>query len=229
MVRRMRRALAIVAILIAAFMVAWGATQQTAEAHTISKRDCVRFAQANPEPTAIDAYHRCRSWARDHAKRHACSVPARPLIPGLGIVRVKGHRADLHQRQMLTRILNVARRRHDSRKVALAMIAATITEASATNVDHGDRDSVGLFQIRKMHVPAGQPDRRRDPEWQARWFLVRARALADRWPGIGIGKLAQSVERSGFPERYREYVGEARWIVIVYLDGCSWIPTKPKR
>lgn len=112
-------------------------------------------------------------------------------------VTVKHHRADTHQRHMIARVLKQCDRMGVSRKVLIASITTITQEATARNLRGGDRDSVGLFQIRRMHIKPSEGDRRRVPEWAAKWFCSRAKNIDYHHPRLTVGQLSQRVQRSG--------------------------------
>ncbi|GGM64507.1 lipoprotein [Longimycelium tulufanense] len=80
-------------------------------------------------------------------------------------------------------------------------LQAARQESGIRNLTYGDRDSLGIFQIRGMH---GSLRERLDVTWQINWFydtLVRIRG----WERMRPGDAAQAVERSAFPDRYHRW------------------------
>lgn len=94
--------------------------------------------------------------------------------------------------------------------IVVALMAA-MTESSLRNLDHGDRDSLGLFQMRPSQG-WGSPDQVRDPTYAAGKFFDVLLAVPN-WPGLAPGAAAQAVERSAFPDRYNKYEQPAREIL----------------
>ena len=157
-----------------------------------------------------------------------------PVVTGGGFAKgtrltVKGTRATSDQLRNMERILRVGVGMKAKRTVLVASIAAAITESAARNLTGGDRDSVGLFQIREMHIPRGERDRRREVEWAARWFFTRAIAEYRKQPGMSAGALAQAVERSAYPERYAQWAGEAQAAVDAFAGDAAKAAVSPKR
>lgn len=143
---------------------------------------------------------------------------ARPCVVDRAMVQ--GVRADAEQREMISRVHARATSMRVSRKVQLAAGATIIVESWARNLRHGDLDSVGLYQIRKMHVRRGERDWRRDPERAtSRWFVSRAVAM-DR-PDLTVGRLSQKVQVSAHPGRYSLWVGEARRNYLRWVATCG--------
>lgn len=69
------------------------------------------------------------------------------------------------------------------------------------NLDCGDRDSLGVFQQRPSQG-WGTPEECMDPVHAANAFLDQAIVNDRRNPSYTAGQLAQSVQRSAFPDRY---------------------------
>lgn len=88
-------------------------------------------------------------------------------------------------------------------------LATALVESNLINVNHGDRDSLGLFQQRPSQG-WGTPDQVRDPYYAARKFFSALQGV--NWQGMDPGAAAQAVQRSAYPGRYAERMGEARSI-----------------
>lgn len=153
-------------------------------------------------------------WPRETATALGATPPKpRPIVSR---VTVKGTPADRHQREMITRVLDVGRRLHASRKANIAAIETITVESEAQNLPYGHLDSLGLFQQRPSQG-WGTPAQVMNPEYASRSFYTRAIKLDRRWPGLSTGRLAQMVQRSAHPERYQIWAREARHTYIRYL------------
>jgi uncharacterized protein YraI len=118
-------------------------------------------------------------------------------------------------------IYQVARSRGvaTSSKVMLAMFEAAVTESGMRNLTYGDRDSVGVFQLR---VGIWGWWRASSVVNSANWFLDRA-IPRQNWYSTA-GALAQAVEVSAYPYRYNQNEGWARaW--ISYVSGSYSPPS----
>lgn len=119
---------------------------------------------------------------------------------------------DNDQRKNVQTIIRVGKRMGANRKQIKSAIQAAIVESGIRNLSGGDRDSVGIFQIREgIHGPVGRTVR-----GSAKWYFKNAKS-ADK--GQPSHVLAQDVERSGFPERYGQHRGEVRSILKKYYNG----------
>jgi cell wall-associated NlpC family hydrolase len=90
-------------------------------------------------------------------------------------------------------------------------IAAALQESGLVNVDHGDRDSLGLFQERPSQG-WGTPAQIMNPSYAATQFYRHLLAVPG-WQQMSVNDAAQAVERSGFPDAYAQHEQAARAIV----------------
>lgn len=94
------------------------------------------------------------------------------------------------------------------RDIQIGIITA-IVESGLRNVPYGDRDSLGLFQQRPSQG-WGTAAQVQDPVYAARKFFSALKGLGSRRLSMGMGEAAQAVQRSAFPDRYAEHIGQAR-------------------
>jgi cell wall-associated NlpC family hydrolase len=94
--------------------------------------------------------------------------------------------------------------------IVIALMAA-MTESGLRNLDHGDRDSLGLFQMRPSQG-WGTPAQLTDPVYAANKFYDVLLTVPN-WQGMTPGAAAQAVERSAFPDRYNKHEQTARQIL----------------
>ena len=100
-------------------------------------------------------------------------------------------------------IAAVARSRALPARATVIALATAPQESRLRNLDHGDRDSLGLFQQRPSQG-WGSPDQLQDPVYAAGKFFDHLVEV----PGWETGRLtevAQEVQRSGFPEAYEQW------------------------
>lgn len=106
-------------------------------------------------------------------------------------------------------------------------LATAMQESTLRNLDHGDRDSLGLFQQRPS-MGWGSPAQVRDPAYAARKFyegLLRV----EGWEGLPVTVAAQRVQRSAFPAAYAKWEGRAAALVgalaqVSDVAGCAAAP-----
>lgn len=95
-----------------------------------------------------------------------------------------------------------------SRDIQIGLMAA-IVESGLRNVHYGDRDSLGLFQQRPS-AGWGTPEQILNPRYAATKFFKALRGLGDRRTSLSMGAAAQAVQRSAYPDRYGQHIGDVR-------------------
>ena len=137
------------------------------------------------------------AWVRaaDDVPAVTCTVDG-PI--GTGVVRLSEDQA-----QNATTIARVGRERGLPDRAIVIALATAMQESTLRNLDHGDRDSLGLFQQRPSQG-WGTPEQVQDPVYAAGIFYDRLVQV----PGWDTGRLtdvSQAVQRSGFPEAYQKH------------------------
>jgi hypothetical protein len=109
------------------------------------------------------------------------------------------------------------RRGLPARAVSIAF-ATAYQESKLTNLGHGDRDSLGLFQQRPSQG-WGTKSQVLDPYYATNAFYD-ALAKIDGFQTMRITEAAQKVQRSGYPEAYEPHASDARALASA-LTGYS--------
>ncbi|GGF52976.1 hypothetical protein GCM10011519_28650 [Marmoricola endophyticus] len=109
------------------------------------------------------------------------------------------------------------RRGLPARAVSIAL-ATAYQESKIRNLDHGDRDSLGVFQQRPSQG-WGTAEQVRDVRYASNAFYD-ALAKVDGYQTMRITEAAQKVQRSGFPEAYEPHAEDARALASA-LTGYS--------
>ncbi|MGI9157904.1 MAG: hypothetical protein ACR2FG_14935 [Marmoricola sp.] len=104
-----------------------------------------------------------------------------------------------------------------ARAVSIAL-ATAFQESKLDNLDHGDRDSLGLFQQRPSQG-WGTRAQVQDPYHSTNAFFD-ALAKVHGFQTMRITEAAQKVQRSGFPEAYEPHAADARALASA-LTGYS--------
>jgi hypothetical protein len=134
-----------------------------------------------------------------HHRKEEAPIPvaSQCTVPGSDVVLTTEQGANA------ATIAAVARSRGLPARATVIALATAQQESRLRNLDHGDRDSLGLFQQRPSQG-WGTPEQVQDPVYAAGKFydhLVKV-------PGWDTGRLtevAQAVQRSGFPEAYQQW------------------------
>ncbi|WSQ11644.1 heavy metal transporter [Streptomyces sp. NBC_01231] len=103
------------------------------------------------------------------------------------------------------------------RAVTIAL-ATALQESGLRNIEHGDRDSLGLFQQRPSQG-WGTPKEILDPTYAADIFYEHLSKVPD-YRDLPLTVAAQRVQRSGFPSAYAKHEQDAR-ILAAALTGQS--------
>lgn len=113
-------------------------------------------------------------------------------------------------------IISVVKSRHLPRRAAVIALATALQESSLLNLNHGDRDSVGLFQQRPSQ---GWGTRRqcRNRVYATKRFLDAMTGVA-HWRTRPVWQVASAVQHPAYRYRqaYQHWVHEARYLVWRY-------------
>ncbi|MFE9772783.1 heavy metal transporter [Streptomyces sp. NPDC005931] len=103
------------------------------------------------------------------------------------------------------------------RAVTIAL-ATALQESALRNIDHGDRDSLGLFQQRPSQG-WGRPEEIMDPTYAAGKFYDHLVEVPG-YTRLPLTVAAQRVQRSGFPQAYAKHEPDAT-LLAAALTGRS--------
>lgn len=103
------------------------------------------------------------------------------------------------------------------RAVTIAL-ATAIQESGLRNIEHGDRDSLGLFQQRPSQG-WGTERQIMDPAYAAGIFYAHLARVPD-YGSLPLTVAAQRVQRSGYPEAYAKHEPDAE-LLAAALTGTA--------
>lgn len=132
-----------------------------------------------------------------------CTVPGRSGGAALEL--------DAVQLQHASSINAVGIARGLPQRARIIALATAFQESTMRNLDHGDRDSVGLFQQRPSQG-WGTKDQIIDPVYAAGKFYD-ALLQVPNWQTEPLTEAAQAVQYSGFPDAYAKWEDEATTLV----------------
>jgi murein DD-endopeptidase MepM/ murein hydrolase activator NlpD len=98
-------------------------------------------------------------------------------------------------------------------------VATAMQESGLRNLDHGDRDSLGLFQQRPS-MGWGTPEQILDPEYATTKFYERLLQVAG-WEQLPLTEAAQAVQRSAYPDAYAKHEPLAVAVVNSVAGGAA--------
>ncbi len=125
---------------------------------------------------------------------------------------------DREQAENASLIAAISVRRQMPARAASIALATAYQESGLRNLDHGDRDSLGLFQQRPSQG-WGTQEQVRDPVYAANAFYDGLAEIGD-YRAMPVTVAAQAVQRSGFPEAYADHEDDAR-VLASALTGNS--------
>ena len=144
-----------------------------------------------------------------------------PLLSSEGCeARVGGHSVSLtmEQSENVALMAAISVQRGMPARAATIAIATSAQESKLYNIEHGDRDSLGLFQQRPSQG-WGTAEQILNPYYSINTFYD-ALARVDGYESMKITEAAQLVQRSAFPEAYAEHEADAR-VLASALTGNS--------
>jgi cell wall-associated NlpC family hydrolase len=112
-------------------------------------------------------------------------------------------------------------------------VMAGLTESGLRNLNYGDRDSVGFFQMRTSVWGDRYPDFGRHPEQQLKWFIDSALDVKRQWLAQGRGADLQDPSKFGdwvadverpaveYRSRYADHLREAQQLLRANGPGAG--------
>jgi hypothetical protein len=100
-------------------------------------------------------------------------------------------------------IADLAMRRGLPQQAVVVALATSMQESKLTNLDYGDRDSIGLFQQRPSQG-WGSKEQLIDPIYATGKFYDALLKVVS-WQSLPVAAAAQAVQRSGFPDAYASW------------------------
>jgi hypothetical protein len=135
-------------------------------------------------------------------------------------VKVGGHSVSLtlEQAENVALMAAISVQRGMPARAASIAIATSAQESKLYNIEHGDRDSIGLFQQRPSQG-WGTRQQILNPYYSINSFYD-ALARVDGYESMEITEAAQLVQRSAFPDAYADHEEDARALASA-LTGNS--------
>ena len=114
---------------------------------------------------------------------------------------------DPEQAQNAAIITSVAEQRLLPHQAVVVAVAVAMQESRLRNLDHGDRDSLGLFQQRPSQG-WGTAAQVQDPLYAAGAFFAHL-VKVKSWQTLAVTVAGQAVQRSGRPNAYAQWAPRA--------------------
>ncbi len=163
----------------------------------------------------------------DAARRasQTCNAMLGPITSGpAGSGAADAARLTGEQRDTVAKIISIGKKRDLPPRAWQVAIQAGMTESGLRSLDYGDRDSLGIFQMRPS-MGWGSPEQVTDPEYAINKFYDVLSAVPN-WQDQRPGESAQDVERSAFPDRYHKWEAMAAHLIgnvglVTDPTGCG--------
>jgi hypothetical protein len=133
-------------------------------------------------------------------------------------LKVKGATATRHQLEMGKLIVTMTKSRGGDAESCAGAIATAIQESGLSNINHGDRDSLGLYQQRTS-MGWGSPAQIRTPSYAINKFLDQF--LAYRKKGYGWLQASHKTQRSAHPSAPARWYSEGRAFTAAFVGSGS--------
>lgn len=150
-------------------------------------------------------------WARSNEYIDPLPFEDRCTVGGLSL--------SLEQAANVSVIVGIAVRRGLPDEAATVALATAYQESGLRNLDHGDRDSLGLFQQRPSKG-WGSAEQIMDPHYSTETFYNALLEVPD-WQLMSVNDAAQAVQRSGHPEAYAKHEQAAETLDDVFAGRRS--------
>lgn len=118
-------------------------------------------------------------------------------------VAVRVSDLDAEQRAIVEQIIAIGKQRRLPPRAWQIAIQAGMTESRLHNLRYGDRDSLGIFQMRPSQG-WGSVAQVTDPVYEINKFYDKL-LMVPGWENQRPGDSAQDIERSAFPARYHQW------------------------
>lgn len=134
---------------------------------------------------------------------------------------------DLEQAENAALITSIAIERGMPARAASIALATAYQESKIRNIEHGDRDSLGLFQQRPSQG-WGTKEEILDPVHATNAFYDELEEV-EGYEDMEITEAAQEVQRSAFPDAYADHEADGRAIASAmtgYSRAAFWCTTR---
>lgn len=136
------------------------------------------------------------------ARNLGCIATIGPLGDG-GDGAAQATNLNEEQRRNAALIISIGKQRNLPTLAWQVALQAAMTESGLRNLGYGDRDSLGLFQMRPSQN-WGTPAQVTDLVYEINKFYDVLNTVSN-WQNQAPGDSAQDVERSAFPQRYHQW------------------------
>ncbi|WP_246267409.1 hypothetical protein [Nonomuraea typhae] len=142
-------------------------------------------------------------------------TPLREVVAGCTVRTPEGELdLDVEQAQVSATIAAVAARRKLPERAVVIAYATALQESKLFNLDHGDRDSLGVFQQRPSQG-WGKPKQLMDPVYATNKFFA-ALVKVKNYRKLPLAEAAQEVQRSAGGYAYAPHEPDAKILAAAF-------------
>jgi cell wall-associated NlpC family hydrolase len=155
----------------------------------------------------------------------SCNASLGPLTAGpVGSGAADAAKLTGEQLGNVALIISIGKQRQLPSRAWQVAIQAGMTESGLRSLNYGDRDSLGIFQMRPS-MGWGTPAQVTDPVYAINKFYTVLETVPN-WAAQRPGESAQDVERSAFPHRYHKWEAMAAHLIgnvgaVADPTGCG--------
>ena len=155
----------------------------------------------------------------------SCNAALGPITAGpAGSGAGDAGRLTDEQRGTVALIIGIGKQRSLAPRAWQVAIQAGMTESGLRSLNYGDRDSLGIFQMRPS-MGWGSPAEVTNPTYAVNKFYDVLLKVPN-WESRRPGESAQDVERSAFPDRYHRWEAMASHLIgelgqVADVTGCG--------
>ncbi|MFE5550052.1 hypothetical protein ACFQ71_40780 [Streptomyces sp. NPDC056534] len=161
------------------------------------------LGQSEAEAAAASARCSTSGQAGNDPETAAINGKVKEMLAGSGHVNVPGISEPRKQVPNAKIIVATGIEKRVPARGQIIALATALQESTLINLDHGDRDSLGLFQQRPSQG-WGTREQILNPVYASGKFYDRLLQLRD-WAHMPVTVAAQKVQRSGFPDAYAKH------------------------
>ncbi|WSK25371.1 hypothetical protein OG730_15245 [Streptomyces sp. NBC_01298] len=204
-----------------------GGVPQTDHARPRRRRRPFRWAAGFLVLVAVAGYFVVQRASNDNAGVPYCTASADGKSDGKSGAKASGRFDEMSPEQAAnaTTIAAVGVSKGMPDRAVTIALATAMQESALRNLDHGDRDSLGLFQQRPSQG-WGTPDQIMDPVYSAGIFYDRLAEIKG-YSRLPLTVAAQKVQLSGFPQAYAKHEPDATVLTAAFTGAGHLTCTGP--
>lgn len=198
---------------------------QTEQPRPRRRRRPLRWAAGFLVLVAVAGYFFVQRASNGGGGTPYCTASVDPMDVGAGQATGQSYEMSPEQAANAATIAAVGVSRGMPDRAVTIALATAMQESMLRNLDHGDRDSLGLFQQRPSQG-WGTPAQIMDPVYSAGIFYERLEEVKG-YSRMPLTVAAQKVQMSAFPQAYAKHEPDATVLTTAFTGGGHLTCTGP--